>query len=103
MRRVACGMNSNCGIFPRPFVRYYREANELYRNDEHPDDPGRTKFRHAYSVLGEVAIAIKLIGVWDTVASLVIPLRGLRSQTPAKYQIHDTDLPGPVRFAFQAV
>ena len=96
-------MIRKCGILARPFVRYYREANELYRNDEHPDDPGPTKFRHDYSVLGEVAIAIKLIGVWDTVGSLGIPLRGLRSLTRTKYQFHDTELSGTVQFAFHAL
>jgi len=97
------GMIRKCGILARPFVRYYRAANELYRNEEHPDDPGPTKFRHDYSVLRAQAIPIKLIGVWDTVGSLGIPLRGLRSLTRTKYQFHDTELSGTVQFAFHAL
>ncbi|HXM82513.1 MAG TPA: DUF2235 domain-containing protein [Burkholderiales bacterium] len=97
------GMIRKCGILARPHVKYYHAAIELYRNQQHPDDPEPSKFRQDYSVSGGEPIRIKLIGVWDTVGALGIPLRGLRSLTHAKYQFHDTELSGIVQHAFHAL
>lgn len=101
--RSIAGMIRKCGILARPFVRYYRDANALYRNTEHPDDEAPRKFRASYSIAGAGAITIRMIGVWDTVGALGIPLRGLRALTKTKYQFHDTELSGTVELAFHAL
>jgi len=44
-----------------------------------------------------------MIGAWDTVGALGIPLRGFRSLTHARYQFHDTELSGIVQLACHAL
>ena len=44
-----------------------------------------------------------MIGVWDTVGSLGIPLRGLRWLTRREHQFHDTELSGSVQVACHAL
>lgn len=78
------GMIRKCGILRRDSVQHYRDAVALYRNEAHPDDDGPNNFRKQYSVDGATDTKIKCIGVWDTVGSLGIPLRGLRAFTRAK-------------------
>src|SRR6266446_4976907 len=97
------GMIRKCGILARSYVKYYHAAIELYRDGQHPDQPGPAKFRQDYSVSGAEAIPIRMIGAWDTVGVLGIPLRGLRSLTHAKYQFHDTELSGIVQLACHAL
>jgi hypothetical protein len=46
---------------------------------------------------------VRFIGVWDTVGSLGIPLRGIRALTRGKYQFHDTQLSGTVQRAYHAL
>src|SRR6267378_2487330 len=72
------GMIRKCGILARPYVKYYHAAIELYRDGQHPDQPGPAKFRQDYSISGAEAIPIRMIGAWDTVGALGIPLRADR-------------------------
>ena len=44
-----------------------------------------------------------MIGAWDTVGALGIPLRGFRSLTHARYQFHDTELSDIVQYACHAL
>lgn len=97
------GMIRKCGILRRESVRAYRAALDLYRSEEHPDADGPCKFRKDHSVLGVQDIPIRFIGVWDTVGSLGIPLRGLRWVTRQKHQFHDTELSGTVQLAYHAL
>jgi uncharacterized protein (DUF2235 family) len=97
------GMIRKCGILERPYVKHYHAAIELYRNDQHPDQPGPSKFRQNHSIAGAEAIPIRMIGAWDTVGALGIPLRGFRGLTHAKCQFHDTELSGIVQFACHAL
>ena len=97
------GMIRKCGILARPYVKHYHAAIELYRDGQHPDQPGPAKFRHDYSISGAEAIPIRMIGAWGTVGALGIPLRGFRSLTHAKHQFHDTELSGIVQFACHAL
>ena len=48
-------------------------------------------------------IPIRLIGVWDTVGALGIPLRGLRALTRRRYRFHDVRLSRSVERACQAL
>lgn len=101
--RSITGMIRKCGILRRDVVTRYPEALTLYRDAQRPDDPGPTGFRDRYSVTGTGDIPVKLIGVWDTVGSLGIPLRGLRWLTRSQYQFHDTELSGTVAHAYHAL
>lgn len=95
------GMMRKCGILRREGVRHYREAVNLYRSETRPIDAQAVSFRKANSVVED--IEIQCIGVWDTVGSLGIPLRGLRGLTRRKHQFHDTELSGAVKNAFHAL
>lgn len=101
--RSLAGMIRKCGILQRRFVYKYPDAVALYRSGEHPDEAGPKAFRRQYGALGAETVPIHFIGVWDTVGSLGIPLRGLRGLTMKKYQFHDTELSGSVRFAYHAL
>ena len=63
-------MIRKCGILRRSHVKQYREANALYRNEDHPDDAGPKRFRDEHSVCGADDIPVQCVGVWDTVGSL---------------------------------
>jgi uncharacterized protein (DUF2235 family) len=102
--RSIVGMIRKCGVLRREFVEHYRDAMALYHSAEHhPDDDVPVKFRTDYSVSGADPIPVRMIGVWDTVGALGIPLRGLRSLTRSEYQFHDTELSGIVQLAFHAL
>jgi uncharacterized protein (DUF2235 family) len=98
------GMIRKCGILRRESVRHYRDAVILYHDTVvRPVDAPAVSFRKEHSIAGQGDIGIQCIGVWDTVGSLGIPLRGLRSLTRGKHQFHDTELSGSVRNAFHAL
>src|SRR5207247_1575013 len=97
------GMIRKCGILARPCVKHYHAAIELYRDGRHPDQPGPAKFRRDYSISGAEPIPVRMIGAWDTVGALGIPLRGFRGLTHARYQFHDTELSDVVQYACHAL
>ena len=95
------GMIRKCGILERRAVRNYRDATALYRNEQHPDDAHCAAFRKEHCLSDKTAI--RMIGVWDTVGALGIPLRGLRGLTRREHQFHDTELSGSVQVACHAL
>lgn len=101
--RSIAGMIRKCGVLSPAAVDRYREAVELYRNPQHPDEDVPQEFRTANSICSGEEIKIRLIGVWDTVGSLGIPLRGLRFLTRQKHQFHDTELSGSVEYGYHAL
>jgi len=101
--RSVVGMARKCGILAAEHGREYAAAIELYRDAQKPTDPGPVEFRTRYSSYGNADLEVKFIGVWDTVGSLGIPLRGLRWLTKNEYAFHDTELSGAVSNAFQAL
>lgn len=102
--RSLAGMIRNCGILKRIAIKHYREAVQLYMNrGDPPYDSRSVEFRKEHALGGGTDIPIKFIGVWDTVGSLGIPLRGLRSLTIRKYQFHDTELSRTVENAYHAL
>lgn len=101
--RSVAGMIRKCGILKRASANHYAAALALYRDSAAPDAPGPCSFRRSHCVFEGAPIAIKFVGVWDTVGALGIPLRGLRSLTRRKYQFHDTELSGQVEFACHAL
>lgn len=102
--RSLCGMIRKVGILKRASVMDYANALALYRrSDCRPDDEEPKRFRARHSIVGDEPIEISFLGVWDTVGSLGIPLRGLRWITRRKYQFHDTELSGSVKRARHAL
>jgi uncharacterized protein (DUF2235 family) len=76
------------------------QAYGIYRSrDRGPDDGEAVRFREQWSQ----AAKIKLLGVWDTVGALGIPLRILSDFNERKYQFHDTELSAIVEHAYHAV
>jgi uncharacterized protein (DUF2235 family) len=98
------GMIRKCGILKRQAVRRYHEAELLYHNaDVHPDDEPAVTFRKEASLLGGEDVPVKMVGVWDTVGALGIPLRGLRAHNKKEFQFYDTSLSRTVEYAFHAL
>ena len=102
--RSIAGMIRKCGIVKRTSVSQYVSAMNLYRDSKtHPDDLLARSFKASHSCNGESDIPIRFIGVWDTVGSLGIPLRGLRWLTRRKHVFHDTELSKTVQTARHAL
>ena len=101
--RSVVGMARKCGILAAEHGLQYAAAIELYRDAQKPTDPGPVEFRTRYSSYGNADLEVKFIGVWETVGSLGIPLRGLRWLTKNEYAFHDTELSGAVSKACQAL
>ena len=102
--RSIAGVIRKCGILSRPAMQHYIKTIELYRLSEiHPDDPTAVNFRTRFSCCANDPIAIRFIGVWDTVGALGIPLAGLRSLSRRDYTFHDTALSGTVELAYHAL
>jgi uncharacterized protein (DUF2235 family) len=102
--RSLVGMIRNCGILRRDKVSAYRDALELYRDEARdPGHPESVRFRSGHCVTAAAGVPVRFVGVWDTVGSLGIPLRGLRALTRRKYQFHDAELSGAVEAAYHAL
>lgn len=101
--RSIAGMIRKCGILGRGSISHYCDALALYRDADRPDTDEPKQFRRTHCVCEGEDIKIKFIGVWDTVGSLGIPLRGLRWLTRKNYQFHDTELSGVVQHAYHAL
>ena len=103
--RSLAGMIRKCGLL-RADVRGEIDmaavdaAYDFYRNDVKPDDPQAAAWRAARAQ----EVAIRFIGVWDTVGALGIP--DVASWFPyarSRYRFHDTELSKIVQYAYQAL
>ncbi|HXT21889.1 MAG TPA: DUF2235 domain-containing protein, partial [Thermoanaerobaculia bacterium] len=101
--RSIAGMVRKCGILTRKSVGEYVKAIALYRSPVKPTDPEAVEFRAKYSICEDQPIAIRMIGVWDTVGALGIPLRGLRWLTRRDHTFHDVALSRSVEHAYHAL
>ena len=100
--RSTAGLVRKAGILHREQAGRIDQAYRLYRDRvTHPRDVEAQLFRRTYSHEPR----IRLIGVWDTVGALGIPLSGLRliNAFNRRWQFHDTDLSTTVDAAFHAV
>jgi uncharacterized protein (DUF2235 family) len=98
------GMIHKCGILKREFVRRYIDAERMYHDENVKADSDTAKaFRKECTIDSEEDTPVQMIGVWDTVGALGIPLRGLRAVNKDEYQFLDTDLNPAVKFAFHAL
>lgn len=102
--RSIAGMIRKCGVVKRTSIDQYVPAMALYRDPRvHPNDSPAKEFRQQHSCCGDSPVAIRFIGVWDTVGALGIPLRGLRWLTRRSVVFHDTELSGIVQTACHAL
>ncbi|MEK7807102.1 MAG: DUF2235 domain-containing protein [Chloroflexota bacterium] len=112
--RSANGLIRKCGLLEKPNGNRIGQALELYRRkDRTPDCDDVKAFRRQYSHSNLYSgpddkyahvVDVQLIGVWDTVGSMGIPLRSLRwVPWNNKYKFHDQRLSGNVKCAYHAV
>jgi uncharacterized protein (DUF2235 family) len=98
------GMIHKCGVLKREHVRRYIDAERLYHNGKiDATHPEAEAFRKECSIDGANDTPVQMIGVWDTVGALGIPLRGLRAANKDEYQFLDTKLNPAVKHAFHAL
>jgi uncharacterized protein (DUF2235 family) len=77
------------------------DAYQLYRNrDGSADTPFAIEFRNSYAAPD---VRIKVLGVWDTVGALGIPLQAAASFNAEQYGFHDLELSGIVDNGFHAL
>jgi uncharacterized protein (DUF2235 family) len=99
------GLVRNSGILESRHLDRIDDAYALYRArrpDAHPRGIEARIFRRMYS---HDDCVIRMLGVWDTVGALGIPLRGwyLIPWLNRRWEFHDTELSSRVRAAYQAL
>lgn len=103
--RSLAGLIRNSGILDSRHLERVEDAYALYRArrpDAHPRGIEARIFRRMYS---HDDCMIRMLGVWDTVGALGIPLRGwhLLPWLNRRFEFHDTELSSRVRAAYQAL
>lgn len=98
--RCLAGLIRKCGILKRENILEYRSAIELYRDGQHPDDPGPTAFREKWSC---PECAIRMVGVFDTVGTNGIPAAFGFKWMHDKRRFHDAELSSMVQIGAQAL
>jgi uncharacterized protein (DUF2235 family) len=78
-----------------------REAYELYRRSRDPQY--KTAIQQFIQTRVLVKPRIRMIGVWDTVGALGIPLNALNRLNPFPHRFHDTSLGRRIGAAYHAV
>jgi len=97
--RSTAGFIRNCGILKKKYASMIPEAYELYRSKSRPASALSTRFRREHSRESR----IKLLGVWDTVGALGVPLRMFKRFNASRYNFHDTKLSRSVEHAYHAL
>jgi uncharacterized protein (DUF2235 family) len=101
--RSLAGLIRNCGIMKPQYLHLVSEAYHLYRDRTsitHPDSDLMKSFKKSYGI--EEETNIKLLGVWDTVGALGIPVPWFKWWN-RKYQFHDVKLSSQIKHAYHAV
>ena len=82
-------------------VQHIDEAYDLYRKARPKQrNPAIDQFQKTHVVVKPL---IRMIGVWDTVGALGIPLNALNKLNPFPHEFHDTSLGPRVQAAYHAV
>ena len=101
--RSLAGMISQCGLLQKESLEYFPDLYGYYRaDDEEKKCTKYRKIRHK-NFTHRPHVRVNMIGVWDTVGALGIPLTGLRLLTRGRYEFHETNLNGYIDNAFQAL
>lgn len=95
--RSLAGLVYSCGLISKPQLseNTIDAAWQIYKNAEKPE-------RQAYK-LKNSQCSIEMIGAWDTVGSLGIPLGLLKKISDKLVQFHDTRLNREVKAAYHAI
>lgn len=100
--RSLAGLVRNAGILQQKFASMAKEAFTMYRDRDpakHPNsDLGKT-FRSSFSR----DVDIDVIGVWDTVGALGVPLGIFDRLNHTRFAFHDVSLSSRIRNAFHAL
>jgi uncharacterized protein (DUF2235 family) len=102
--RSLVGFIRCCGILKPENLHLLETAFGLYRDRNKytsPDSDAMVAFRRNFSI--EDITHIHLLGVWDTVGSLGLPLSVFKLYNSEKYQFHDVTLSSTVKHAFHAL
>jgi len=102
--RSLAGFIRCCGILKPENLHLIETAFGLYRDRNKytsPDSDAMVSFRRNYST--EDVTRIHLLGVWDTVGSLGLPLTFFKLYNSEKYKFHDVTLSSTVNYAYHAV
>jgi uncharacterized protein (DUF2235 family) len=94
--RSLAGFIYRCGILRKAAKDRIEEAYDYYRKE---DRKGQEDIKLTAAVNGNVY----MIGVWDTVGALGVPVNWLNNFNPFLHKFHDTKLNASVKFAYQAL
>jgi uncharacterized protein (DUF2235 family) len=98
--RCLTGLLNQVGILRKKNGYMVPDAWQLYRGQNKPGDDRSTRFRNDFSW---PEFRIKMLGVWDTVGAMGIPLGIFRKSNKRKYGFHDQKLGWIVQHACQAL
>jgi len=98
--RSLAGFIGTCGLLDRTTMGDMGKAWALYRTPRADRD---AKECARIRDLARCPVAIRCIGVWDTVGALGIPIERLKWINRKRYQFHDTTLGQNVACAFHAI
>ena len=106
--RSLAGMIYCSGLLSRRYITKASEAYELYRNrDIKPKDPIAANYRKDYGKDNGKRVPITLLGCFDTVGALGIPLlpafKKYKELLKKRYKFHDTTLNKSIQNALHAV
>ena len=94
--RSLAGLVHRCGILKESEKNKIDEAYDCYR---------KIDFDALQAIKNKAAVRVNIhmIGVWDTVGALGIPVNWLNRFNPLFHEFHDTQLDPYVKFAYQAL
>jgi uncharacterized protein (DUF2235 family) len=98
--RSLAGLIARSGLLRRRYRVLIKQAYRLYKRAAKDPDACR-KFKRTFAV--PAPPRIRLIGVWDTVGALGLPIRWLDKLNPFAHRFHDTRLGADVDFAYHAL
>jgi uncharacterized protein (DUF2235 family) len=106
--RSVAGLIRNAGLLTRRHADLIPKAYRLYRTKAGPDCARARAFRRDFShpdlSAAPAGVGISMVGVWDTVGALGIPLYILHAVLDkGRYAFHDTSLSRLVRRGAHAV
>ena len=101
--RSLAGMIGRCGLLPKDRAYWIPEAYEHYRLPH--DAAGQAAVAKHRAINHVHDVTVKLVGVWDTVGSLGIPIeRGLLGRwIRRRYAFHNVELGPHVEHAYHAL
>jgi len=92
------GLISKIGLLPKIQEYWFPEGFELYRSK------AKAKALKKYRALNQSrSVSIRMIGVFDTVGALGVPVGFLSSLGKSKYEFHDVRLPPVVEHGYHAL